>query len=472
MTPDITYASIDKLAALIRNGDVSPVEVTQAAFQRIADTEPKLNAFLELFEEGAMSEARRAGDEIASGAYRGPLHGIPIGLKDLVDVAGSPTTGGSPLFQENVARTDATITRRFRNAGAVIIGKTNLVMHAMGAAGLNPYTGHPRNPWNLERCTGGSSSGSGAAVAAGCVAGAIGTDTGGSIRMPAALCGIAGLKPTYGRVSRAGVMDLSWSCDHAGPMARRVSDCAHIMNAIAGYDPRDPASADEPAEDYTLGLSRGAQGLRIGVPKDYFSGEHVDREIESAVRDAVELMAGNGAEVVELPMPFAAHGRNINMGIVMPESVAVHRENISQHPETYTNEIRARIQSAMTIAAVDYIQAQRARRWFIEKMDHAMRDVDVIFTPTVPQQTPTIEEQDKSSMGDDAPPQGGTLPIFTGVFNTTGQPSLSVPCGFTQDGMPIGLMITGRHFAEAAVLRAGHAYETLAGWHDRRPPLG
>ncbi|CAI8009023.1 Amidase [Geodia barretti] len=286
MTHEITFASIDELSSLIRGGELSPVEVTDAAFERIQETEPKLNAFLELFEEGARSAAREAEAEITAGRYRGPLHGVPVGLKDLVDVAGSPTTGGSPLFQQNVARTDATITSRFRQAGAIIIGKTNLVMHAMGATGLNPYTGHPHNPWDLERCTGGSSSGSGAAIAAGCLVGAIGTDTGGSIRMPASMCGITGLKPTYGRVSRAGVLDLSWSCDHVGPMARRVSDCAYMMNALAGYDPRDPASADEPVVDYTLGLDRGPEDLRIGVPSDYFFAENVDPEIDSAVRAA------------------------------------------------------------------------------------------------------------------------------------------------------------------------------------------
>ena len=470
MTHEITFASIDELSSLIRGGELSPVEVTDAAFERIQETEPKLNAFLELFEEGARSAAREAEAEIAAGRYRGPLHGVPIGLKDLVDVAGSPTTGGSPLFQQNVARTDATITSRFRQAGAIIIGKTNLVMHAMGATGLNPYTGHPHNPWDLERCTGGSSSGSGAAIAAGCVVGAIGTDTGGSIRMPASMCGITGLKPTYGRVSRAGVLDLSWSCDHVGPMARRVSDCAYMMNALAGYDPRDPASADEPVVDYTLGLDRGPEDLRIGVPSDYFFAENVDPEIDSAVRAAIAMMEANGAEVVEIPMPWVTHGRKINMGLVMPEAVSVHRTNISEHADTYTDEIRARLQSAMTIAAVDYVQAQRARRWFVSKMNEAMQGVDVLFTPTVSGQTPTIAGAE-TPPGSNVAPQGAELANFTGVFNTTGQPSLSVPCGFTSDGLPIGLMITGRHFDEVTVLRAGDAYEQLAGWHTRRPNL-
>lgn len=469
MTEEIVFASIDELSSLIKAGELSPVEVTDASFERIRETEPKLNAFLELFEEGARSAAREAEAEIAAGRYRGPLHGVPIGLKDLVDVAGSPTTGGSPLFQQNIARTDATITTRFRKAGAIIVGKTNLVMHAMGATGLNPYTGHPRNPWDLERCTGGSSSGSGAAVAAGCVVGAIGTDTGGSIRMPASMCGIVGLKPTYGRVSRAGVLDLSWSCDHVGPMTRRVSDCAYMMNALAGYDPRDPASADEPVVDYTLGLDRGPEDLRIGVPADYFfDDDHVDPEIDTAVRAAISLMEANGAEVVEIPMPWVKHGRKINMGVVMPEAVSVHRKNISEHPGTYPDEIRGRLQAAMTIAAVDYVQAQRTRRWFIEKMNEAMRDVDVLFTPTVPARTPTIARAETPPGGNVAP-QGGSLANFTGVFNSTGQPSLSVPCGFTADGLPIGLMITGRHFDEVTVLRAGDAYEQLAGWHTRRP---
>ncbi len=465
----LAYSPISELAPRIRSGSLSPVTLVEQALARGKRLDPKLNAYLEIFEEGALSVARQAEREIAQGRYRGPLHGIPVGLKDLVDVAGHVTTGGTVILRDNVAKQDATVTRLLREAGAVIMGKMAMVEFAMGATGLNPHYGNTPNPWNFVRVPCGSSSGSASAVATGLVAGALGSDTGGSIRMPAAVCGIVGLKPTYGRISRHGVLDLSWSCDHVGPMTRTVADCALMMNALAGYDRLDPASSREPAPDFTAGLGNGLNGMTIGVPKHYFFDD-VDPQVEGAVREAIALLERNGARVAEVPMPWASTGRAINMRVVMPEAVAVHEKWIQERPQDYSPEVRARIMADLATPAIDYVRAQRARRWFSEQVAGAMRGVDLLITPTVPTQTPTIlacTPPPGANEGRD----GQRLAIFTGVFNTTGQPSMSVPCGFTKDGMPIGMMVTGKPFDEVNVLRVGDAYQSLTDWHKRRPPV-
>ena len=466
---DLSYASIEELAPRIRSGELSPVELTQASLDRIERLEPQLNAFLEVFTEGALAQAREAEAEIRSGSYKGPLHGITIALKDLIDVEGTVTTGGSTVLKDNMATSDATVTRLLKEAGSIIIGKAALVEFAMGATGVNPHYGPSHNPWNIDRICCGSSMGSAAAVAGGLSVGALGSDTGGSIRMPAAVTGIAGLKPTYGRISRAGVLDLSWSCDHVGPMTRTVADCAHMMNVLAGYDPADPASSQQPVPDFTSELERGFKGLRVGVPKEFFFDD-VDPEIEAAVRAGIDLMEREGASVEEVSMPWVALGRTINSGLLVAEAAAVHRSVIQTRAAELSPAIRARLESAIIVPAVDYIDTQRARRKFIEQMDDAMSDLDVLITPSVPIQTPTIAECTPPPGSADAP-GGGALTQFTGVFDTTGQPSLSMNCGFTKDGMPIGMMINGRAFDEVSVLRAGAAFERAAGLLERRPPI-
>jgi Asp-tRNA(Asn)/Glu-tRNA(Gln) amidotransferase A subunit family amidase len=465
----LAFASISEVAPMVRTGTVSPVALTEAVLERSRRLAGKLNAYIELYEESALLAAREAERQIAAGQYLGPLHGIPIGLKDLVDIAGKVTTGGTKILRGNVARADATITKRLRAAGAVITGKLCMVEFAMGATGLNPHYGNTPNPWNLERVPCGSSSGSASAVASGLVAGAIGSDTGGSIRMPAAVCGIVGLKPTYGRVSRHGVLDLSWSCDHVGPMTRTVGDTAHMMNAIAGFDPADPASSREPSPDYTAGLGAGARGVRVGVPEHYFFDD-VDSEVEGAVRAAIEALERAGAEVKRVPMPWVSVGRAINMRVLMPEAVAVHEKWIGTRPQDYSAEVRARLMADITTPAIEYIRAQRARRWFCQQMAEAMDDVDVLITPSVPTQTPTIKACTPAP-GENEAADGLRLATFTGVFNTTGQPSMSVPCGFTKDGMPIGMMISGKPFDEVTVLRVGAAYESMTGWSQMHPEL-
>ncbi|MDA1280049.1 MAG: amidase [Chloroflexi bacterium] len=463
---DLIYRSVAELAAGIQSGELSPVDLVAASLDRISQLDGDLNAFLEVWDDTARENALEAEKAISSGGYLGPLHGIPIGLKDLIDVAGKKTTGGSKVLANNVAGTDATVVQKLRSAGAILVGKLNLVEFAFGTTGLNSHTGDVKNPWDRTRITAGSSSGSAAAVASGMIPAALGTDTGGSIRMPAALCGIAGLKPTYGRVSRVGVLDLSWSMDHVGPMTRTTADCALMMNVLAGHDPRDTASSTEPVPDFTAGLSGGLKNLSIGVPKDYFFGDLVDPEVASIVLSSVEKMANAGAEIVELAMPWVHKGRSINLGVIMPEATAVHERMLSDRADSYTPAVRSRIQAGFNISAVDYVRAQRAREWFNHQMAESMARVDVLVTPTVPIQTPTIADCTPSP---DRAAAGSELAIFTGVFDVTGQPSHSIPCGFTSQGLPVGMMITGHPFDEATVLQVGSAYEKLTDWHQRPP---
>ena len=463
---DTNYSSVAELAPRVKNGDISPVDIVRTSLDRISQLEPSLNAFLEVWGDSALQQASKAEQAISSGDYLGPLHGMPVGLKDLIDVYGKETTGGSKVLAGNVATADATVVTQLKAAGAILIGKMNLVEFAFGATGLNPHTGDVKNPWDTTRITAGSSSGSAAAVAAGMIPVTLGSDTGGSVRMPAALCGIAGLKPTYGRVSRNGVLDLSWSMDHVGPMTRTTEDCALLMNVLSGHDPLDPASSKEPVPDFTSGINRGLDGLKIGVPQEYFFTDSVDTEIVASVRAAIELMANNGAEIVDLPMPWVDKGRPINLGVMYPEATSVHEKMLAEHADKYSPSVRHRIQSGFNVSAIDYVRAQRARQWFSHQMAESMKKVDVLITPSVPIQTPTIADCTPAPGKTAA---GGELAIFTGVFDTTGQPSHSIPCGFTTSGMPIGMMITGHPFNESTVLRVGHAFEKLTNWHQRPP---
>ncbi len=468
---DLAFASIHELAPKIKDGSVSPVELTQIALERIGKFDSKLNAFLDIWTDESLATAAKAEQEIANGDYKGSMHGIPIALKDLVDVEGKATTGGSKVLQSNIATSNAAVTNRLNRAGAITLGKTNLVEMALGSAGVNPYTGDARNPWDTDKITGGSSSGSGAAVAGGLVYGALGSDTGGSIRMPASLCGIAGLKPTYGRVPRSGVLDLSWSKDHVGPMTRRTADCAHMLNVIAGHDPRDIASSIRHVPDFAADLDKGLDGLRIGIPEHYFfDPDVVDPEVLSSVNDAIALLESNGAELVSMPMEWVAHGRAINIIISVAESLAVHEKLIAEHADDYTPAVRTRILTALNLPAVDYIRAQRARQAFSVQMAEATKDIDVLATPSIPVLAHTIAECTVPP-GEALAEKSHEIPLFTSIFDVTGEPSHSVLCGFDSTGMPIGLMISGHAFDETTILRVGHAYEELTNWHKKRPPI-
>jgi aspartyl-tRNA(Asn)/glutamyl-tRNA(Gln) amidotransferase subunit A len=460
---DLRWVSVAEAGRRIRDRDLSPVNLAQACLERIDQLEPRLNSFITSLADEAAHNARVAADEIANGGYRGALHGIPVGLKDIFAVAGVRMTAGSKILKENVANEDAEATARLRAAGAVVPGKLNLHEFAFGATGVNPHYGPARNPWDTERITGGSSSGSGASVAAGECPAALGTDTGGSIRIPASLCGIVGLKPTYGRVSKRGVLPLSWSLDHIGPMTRTVEDAAVVLQAIAGYDPKDPSSVDEPVPDYVRSLEGGVRGLRIGLPTRFFF-DNVDPEVETAVRAAVALLSEMGADVIDVDVPLISDIPGAVTAMMLPEALAYHQKWMADRPDDYGDDVRLRLELGSTILGVHYVQAQRLRQLAIEAWrQDVFSKVDLVATPTTPTTAPRIQEGDL--------PTTLSLIRFTNPLNFLGVPAISVPCGFTGAGLPVGLQLAGHWWAEETMLRAAHAYERATDWHKRRPAL-
>jgi len=443
--------TICEIAERVRRKEISPVEITRASLDQIEKQNPALNAFITVMAESALDEARAAEAEILRGEWRGPLHGIPVALKDLIDTAGVRTTAASALYKDRVAIHDAEVVRRLRQAGAVIVGKNNLHEFAYGGSSLVSYFGDVHNPWDVARIAGGSSGGSAAAVAAGLVYAAIGTDTAGSIREPAALCGCVGLKPTYGRVSSRGVIPLSLSLDHVGPFAATVGDAAIVLQAIAGYDSADNVSADVPVADYVAALRDGAAGLRVGVPREYFFDD-LDAEVASAVEHAlrgIEAIVGQVKEV-RLDVPT-------DRTLQAAEAYAFHAENAAKTPELYQTETLRRIRSGEAVTAGEYIQSRhdldKARR----SIANVFAEVDVLVTPTTPAPAPTIAEL-KADLGALRPAELKLL-RSTRPFNVWGLPAISVPCGFTKTGLPIGLQIAGPHWREDLVLRLAHAYE-------------
>jgi len=395
------------------------------------------------------------------GDISSPLLGIPIGYKDIYATRGILTTGGSALLADWIPDEDSTCVTRLQRAGAVMLGK--LITHEF-AFGIQ-FPGHrfpaARNPWDLERMPGGSSSGSGVALAAGMAFGALGSDTGGSIRGPASLCGIAGLKPTYGRCSRAGVLTLSWTLDHTGPMARTVEDCAYLLQALAGYDAADPASSREPVPDYVAPLGRGVRGLRVGVPREYFF-EGIDPEVEKGFEQALATLRQLGATVEDVQIP-SIQSAGAFMAIMLAEAFAYHERDLREHPERFGELLRERLTAGALITGSEYVQAQRIRARLLADMSAVLRRVDVLATPTSPKPAPTFATVYDPDYGF---PRGNT-----GPFNMTGLPSLAVPCGFTATGLPISIQISGRPFDETTVLRVGHTYEQATDWHKRHPSV-
>jgi aspartyl-tRNA(Asn)/glutamyl-tRNA(Gln) amidotransferase subunit A len=461
---DVTQQSLAEVARSIESREVSPVEVTEACLKRISLTDETLNSFITVMADEARRAAALAADEIASGTYRGPLHGVPIGLKDLVAVSGVRMTAGSKIMTDNIAGEDAEIVQRFRAAGAVIIGKLNMHEFAYGATGINPHYGSARNPWNTERITGGSSSGSGSAVASGQCFVAIGTDTGGSIRIPASLCGVVGVKPTFGLVSRRGIVPLSWSLDHAGPLARTVEDAAIVLQAIAGHDPLDDSSVDEPVPDYRTGLRDGVRGLRVGVPDSFFF-DGLEDEVEAAVRAAIETLEVEGAVVSSISLPRIDEIPNAVTAMMLPEPLAYHQKWLNERPDDYGESVRFRLELAAAIPAVAYVQAQRFREMVVQDWrEQVFSKVDVLACPTTAVSAPAIDESELSTTFN--------LIRLTNPLNLIGTPCVSLPCGFTEAGSPIGLQLVGRWFDEATLLRAAFAYEQATEWHKRRPAVG
>jgi len=466
---DLTNMSLSEASDLVRTRKVSPVELTRACLARIERLNPSLNCFITVTADSALAQAKAAESEIQKGRWRGPLHGVPVALKDLFDTAGVKTTAGSAQFQDRVPTEDAEVVRRLKASGAVLLGKTNMVEFAYGSNSAVSYFGGVNNPWNLAMTSGGSSSGSGAAVAAGLCFGALGSDTAGSVRIPASICGIVGLKPTYGLVSNRGVIPLSWSLDHVGPMTRTVFDNALLLQAIAGYDAAEITSIRMPIPNYSAALGKKISALRVGVPREFFF-DHLDGEVEAAFSEALgvvrRLTAGN-KDVVLPSRPDQQE--SIRSAVRAAEAYAYHFDLVSKAPNLYQPETLARIRTGAEVGTRAYIQGlhdlSNARR----AIERAFENVDVFVTPTIIAPPPTTVEMNKDA---ESSARLNAVNIHnTSPFNVWGIPVISVPCGFTRSGMPIGLQISGPHGGEAVVLGLAHAYEQAAEWHKRRPEI-
>ena len=462
MAPD--YLTIAEAARLIAAKELSPVELIDSRLDRIERLDGRLNSFIRVLADDARAAARAAEAEIAAGRYRGPLHGIPIGLKDIYETAGVPTTGHSKVMQDHVPEADAFSVARLRAAGAVVVGKLATHEFAFGGPSFDLPWPPARNPWNTGRFTGGSSSGTGAAVAAGLVLGGTGSDTGGSIRGPSAYCGLAGIKPTYGLISRMGILPLAFSLDHAGPMAWTAEDCAILLQAMAGHDPADPASANRPIPDYRAALQGGVKGLRIGVIRHFYER---DNEANAATRQAIEAAARKFAElgcsVRDVTLSPLADWASCGVPMMLSEAYAIHEHNLRRRFTDYGEIFRDRMALAGLITAADYIQALRRRRELVAELDRAMADLDLVMTAAAPSEAPPIEEVGKFAIME--------RPSLTMPFNVTGSPAMSVCCGYTEAGLPLSFQIVGKRFEDATVLRAAHAYEQATPWRGRRPEL-
>jgi aspartyl-tRNA(Asn)/glutamyl-tRNA(Gln) amidotransferase subunit A len=468
-TLEICYMSAGDLSKLVQSQEISPVEIIEAHLTRIDATEPVLNSFITLLADQARKAARQAEKDIQAGRYKGPLHGIPVALKDLYNTGGVRTTSGSRIFDTFIPAEDCTVAAKFHQAGAILLGKLNMHQFAYGPTGENPDYGHMHNPWNPDMVTGGSSGGSGSAAAAGQCTITTGSDTGGSIRIPAALCGIVGLKPTYGLVSRYGLSALSWSLDHPGPMTRTVEDTAITMNVIAGHDPRDVASAKVDIPDYTSALTGDVKGLRIGIVKEYFEAP-LDPQVRKAVMDAISLLESMGAEVKEVSYPMFNQSQAISSTVLMAEATAYHRDLLEKDGHQLYEPVRQRLEAGLFISAAEYLRAQQARSIFDQQGRRLLDEVDLLAGPTEPITAPEILAS-KVMAGEQEVGVVGALTQYTRPYNINGFPAISVPCGFSDDGMPIGLQLAGRPFDELTVLRAAHAYEQANDWHTRRPPI-
>lgn len=464
--------SLVATARLIHRRELSPVELVQAILDRIASYGKSLNAYIACYAEEAIEAAKRAEDAVAHGRPLGPLHGIPIAVKDLIYTAGLPTTAGSRVFKDFVPSEDATVVRRLREAGAILLGKLNLHELAYGITSENPHFGAVRNPWDLNRMAGGSSGGSAAGVAASLCLGSLGTDTGGSIRIPAACCGIVGLKPTYGRVSRDGVVPLAWSLDHVGPITRVVEDAALLLEVLAGPDPHDVTASSLPVPQYSRMLGNSLKGVSIGLPRDsFFDAAEVDPLVMAAVEEAMRVLQDAGARVEDVSIPLLRHAPAIQFLTIASEATANHGRLLRTRGRELGVDVRRRLELGEFLGASQYLRAQQARRLLMRQFDAALRQVNLLVTPTLPIVAPPLGAQTVTIRGI----QKNIQPVmtrFTSPLNLTGLPAISIPCGTTPEGMPVGLQIIGRAFDEATILRAAFTYQRATPWHTRRPPLG
>lgn len=462
---DPTELDIAQAGPLIRSGDLSPTELTKAYLDRISRLDSKINAFITVTDEQALDRARHLEAEIARGEWRGPLHGIPIALKDNIDTAGIRTTAASGVYEDRVPSEDAEVVSRLKSAGAVILGKLNMHEFAFGASSALSHFGPVHNPWDLEKIPGGSSGGSGAAVAARLCAGALGTDTGGSIRIPAAHCGIVGLKPTYGLASIRGIVPLSVSLDHVGPMCRSVADSALMLQAIAGYDREDIASIQSGPADYASALRTRVSSMRIGIPRDLFY-EDVDSEILNAVESALSVLAGMTKETIAVELP-----ERPSLPVTMVEALQYHENLIKEKRDLYGSLTLERIMRGENTSATEYAELTYQLKLSRKAIAQVFSDVDLLVTPTLPQLPVRIEDAFE-------PVPIGTVSGMTTIlirntapFNVYGTPAVSLPCGFSREGLPVGLQICGPALGEIDVLALAHAYQRRTDWHLRTPSV-
>jgi aspartyl-tRNA(Asn)/glutamyl-tRNA(Gln) amidotransferase subunit A len=461
MEPFLTIAEAGKLIAAKK---LSPVELTRTALDRIKKLDPILHAFLLVTEDRAMADARAAETRMMAGTRKGPLDGIPIAHKDIYNTAGIRTTAHSKLLQNNVPTEDSVVVQKWADAGSIMLGKLATHEFAIGGPSFDLPWPPACNPWNPDHFTAGSSSGTGAAVAAGLIMGGTGSDTGGSIRGPAALCGLAGIKPTYGTASRRGVLPLSQTLDHTGPLAWTVQDCALLLQAMAGYDPLDPASANRPVANFTADLDKGVKGLRIGVIRHFHEGDNpVSPATQKGIDDALALFRDQGAEIRDVKVSSMMDYNAPGWLILTTEAYAVHEPWLKERFNDYGELLRDRLAFGALITASEYVQALRRRRVLCLEMRDAMADLDILITASAPAEAPRINEVPKWGMFE--------KPGFTMPFNLTGLPALSVCTGYGEGGLPVSMQIVGKPFADATVLRAGHAYEAATTWRNKRPAI-
>jgi aspartyl-tRNA(Asn)/glutamyl-tRNA(Gln) amidotransferase subunit A len=465
----IPFLSATQLAGLIEAREVSPIEATEAYLERIDQVDGSLNSYITVTAEQALADARQAEQEISSGNYRGPMHGIPVAVKDQFNTKGILTTGGSSILRDFIPEEDATVIANLKRAGSVLLGKLNMSEFAMGDAFHHPY-GRPLNPWDLTRNPGTSSSGSGAATAASLCATSLGEDTAGSIRGPASFCGLAGIRPTWGRVSRYGVLGSTWSMDAVGPISRTVADCAMTLGAIAGHDPKDSYTAKLTVPDYLSELEVGIQGLKVGVIAERVNTGAVDQQVRDAVTRAITQLGELGASIEEVTIPLIAQSAAISTAIIYAGAAGVHRQRMEDHLKEYDYNIQVRLLAGSILPAQAHQKAVRLRHLLRQQILDALDKVDVLVMPTSSVPASLIPKAAGISSKEEFLQMLESQRSFTAPFNLANVPAMSVNCGFTTESLPVGLQIAGRPFDETTVFRAAHAYEQSTEWHTRRPP--
>ncbi|MQF64501.1 amidase [SAR202 cluster bacterium AC-409-J13_OGT_754m] len=466
---DICYASIEELATLIKNKELSPTEIVQCYLERIEATEPILNSFITVLNEQALSSAQTIEKEIYQGNYKGVFHGIPLGLKDIYYTKGIHTTSGIKIHKSFIPDYNSTVYTKLKNSGTILIGKLNLHPLALGGTGENSDFGNTYNPWNPQMLAGGSSSGSASAVASGQCTLAMGTDTGGSVRIPSSFCGLVGLKPTFGLVSRHGVGTLAPSMDHCGPLGRSVMDCALTLNVISGYDANDRSSYTGHVPNFTDTIKDGVKGIRIGVPKQFFEVP-IDHEVKESVLRSIKMLEEMGAVIVDISWPSFHQILDIGSKLLSAEAATVHKNLLRRDGIRLPKDVRDRLENGLLITAADHMEFQEFRRQFNKESLELMETIDVIIGPTEPI-TAFTPETTEIKLDSHAIDPRVAVSTYTRIFNLNGFPAITLPCGFSRNKHPIGLQLAGKPYEDATILQVAHAYEEANDWNNRRPLL-